>query len=128
MKNILYEAGGWIPEFETSLVYRVSSRTARTTERNPVSKKQNKTKKQQNPLNFNIHLSLQREVWRGLMMDSSMAYLWRAGPHGASGALTASGRYFVVSALRNSKGARKGAGDLNTYIHTDGDKWDTGHP
>jgi hypothetical protein len=29
---------------EASLVYRVSSRTARATQRNPVSKKQNKTK------------------------------------------------------------------------------------
>jgi hypothetical protein len=30
-------------EFEASLVYRVSSRTARATQRNPVSKKQTKT-------------------------------------------------------------------------------------
>jgi hypothetical protein len=37
--------GRWISEFEASLVYRVSSRTARATQRNPVSKKQNKTKK-----------------------------------------------------------------------------------
>jgi hypothetical protein len=29
---------GRIPEFEASLVYRVSSRTARATQRNPVSK------------------------------------------------------------------------------------------
>jgi hypothetical protein len=40
--------GRWISEFEASLVYRVSSRTARTTQRNPVLKKQkqkqNKTK------------------------------------------------------------------------------------
>jgi len=34
-------------EFEASLVYRVSSRTARATERNPVSKTQNT--KQNNP-------------------------------------------------------------------------------
>jgi hypothetical protein len=33
-----------ISEFETSLVYRVSSRTARATQRNPVSKNKNKTK------------------------------------------------------------------------------------
>jgi hypothetical protein len=33
-----------ISEFEASLVYRVSSRTARAIQRNPVSKKQNKTK------------------------------------------------------------------------------------
>jgi hypothetical protein len=40
--------GRQISEFEASLVYRVSSRTARATQRNPVSKNQkpkNKTKK-----------------------------------------------------------------------------------
>jgi hypothetical protein len=40
------EAGKFL-EFEASLVYKVSSRTARATQRNPVSKnktKQNKTK------------------------------------------------------------------------------------
>jgi hypothetical protein len=31
--------GRWISEFEASLVYRVSSRTARAIQRNPVSKK-----------------------------------------------------------------------------------------
>jgi hypothetical protein len=36
------EAGGF--EFEASLVYKVSSRTARVTQRNPVSKKQTKKK------------------------------------------------------------------------------------
>jgi hypothetical protein len=38
--------GRQISEFEAGLVYRVSSRTARATQRNPVSKnKKNKTKK-----------------------------------------------------------------------------------
>ena len=37
--------GRWISEFEASLVYRVSSRTARAIQRNPVSKK-TKSKKQ----------------------------------------------------------------------------------
>jgi hypothetical protein len=36
------EAGGF-SEFEASLVYKVSSRTARATQRNPVSKNKNKT-------------------------------------------------------------------------------------
>jgi hypothetical protein len=36
--------GRWISEFEASLVYRVSSRTARATQRNPVLKNQNKQK------------------------------------------------------------------------------------
>jgi hypothetical protein len=39
--------GRWISEFEASLVYKVSSKTARAIQRNPVSNKtkQNKTKK-----------------------------------------------------------------------------------
>jgi hypothetical protein len=36
-----------IPEFEASLVYKVSSRTARATQRNPVSKNKNKQQQQQ---------------------------------------------------------------------------------
>jgi hypothetical protein len=36
--------GRWISEFEASLVYRVSSKTARATQRNPDSKNKNKTK------------------------------------------------------------------------------------
>jgi hypothetical protein len=34
--------GRWISEFEASLVYTVSSRTARATQRNPVSEKKKK--------------------------------------------------------------------------------------
>jgi hypothetical protein len=34
-------------EFEASLVYRVSSRTARATKRNPVSKKKKKERKKE---------------------------------------------------------------------------------
>jgi hypothetical protein len=48
-KTILARCGGrgrWISEFKASLVYKVSSRTARATQRNPVSK--NKTKTKQN--------------------------------------------------------------------------------
>jgi hypothetical protein len=37
--------GRRISEFQDSLVYRVSSRTARTIQRNPVSKKKKKKKK-----------------------------------------------------------------------------------
>jgi hypothetical protein len=35
----------WISEFEASLVYKVSSRTARATQSNPVSKNKNKQTK-----------------------------------------------------------------------------------
>jgi hypothetical protein len=42
---VLWQAEADRSEFKASLVYRVSSRTARATKRNPVSKtKQNKTK------------------------------------------------------------------------------------
>jgi hypothetical protein len=34
----------WISEFEASLVYKVSSRTAKTIQRNPVSEKKKKKK------------------------------------------------------------------------------------
>jgi hypothetical protein len=37
--------GRWISEFESSLVYRVSSRTARATQKNPVLKKERKRKR-----------------------------------------------------------------------------------
>jgi hypothetical protein len=36
--------GRWLSEFEASLVYRVSSRTARATQRNPVLKAKPKPK------------------------------------------------------------------------------------
>jgi hypothetical protein len=39
--------GGQISEFEASLVYRVSSRTARATQRNPISKNQKKERKRE---------------------------------------------------------------------------------
>jgi hypothetical protein len=45
--------GRWISEFKASLVYKVSSRTARAIQRNPVSKtnKQNKTKTNKQKIN-----------------------------------------------------------------------------
>jgi hypothetical protein len=39
--------GRWISEFEASLVYKVSSRTARAIQRNPVSKEKKKKKKKE---------------------------------------------------------------------------------
>jgi hypothetical protein len=50
--------GRWISELEASLVYRVSCRTARDTQRNSVSKKQNKPKQnktKQNTLQLFLH-------------------------------------------------------------------------
>jgi hypothetical protein len=45
--------GRQISEFKASLVYRVSSRTARATQRNPVSKKPKQTNKQTKKTNNN---------------------------------------------------------------------------
>jgi hypothetical protein len=42
--------GRQISEFETSLVYRVSSRTARAIQKNPVSKKQKQKRKRKKNL------------------------------------------------------------------------------
>jgi hypothetical protein len=42
--------GRQISEFKASLVYRVSSRTARATQRNPVSKKKKNRKKKKEKL------------------------------------------------------------------------------
>jgi hypothetical protein len=42
--------GRRISEFEASLVYRVSSRTARATQRNPVSKNQKKKERKKRKL------------------------------------------------------------------------------
>jgi hypothetical protein len=50
--------GRWISELEARLVYKVSSRTVRTIQRNPVSKnktKQNKTKGWQRLQRVNTH-------------------------------------------------------------------------
>jgi hypothetical protein len=54
--------GRWISEFEASLVYKVSSRTARATQKNPVLKNQKKKKKKRkkkkpNPCNVYINIS-----------------------------------------------------------------------
>jgi hypothetical protein len=56
--------GRRISEFEANLVYRVSSRTARATQRNPVSK--NKKTKQQNKTKVNKQTkkSAKKTIWR----------------------------------------------------------------
>jgi hypothetical protein len=46
----------WISEFEASLVYKVSSRTARAIQRNPVSKKKKKRKKERGMAVLNFPL------------------------------------------------------------------------
>jgi hypothetical protein len=61
--------GRWISEFEASLVYRVSSRTARATQRNPVLKKQNKTKqKTKNQNNNNKKVNTELYILKSILL------------------------------------------------------------
>jgi hypothetical protein len=54
--------GRWTSEFEASLVYKVSSRTARATQRNPVSKKTT-TKKEFK--SYTVKSCLKKKIKRG---------------------------------------------------------------
>jgi hypothetical protein len=49
----LGDRGRWISELEASLVYKVNSRTARATQRNPVLKQQQQQQQQQPTKNKN---------------------------------------------------------------------------
>ena len=53
--------GRWISEFQTSVLYRVSSRTAGATQRKPVSKKQ--TKNECSPDTWETRRGLSRGQW-----------------------------------------------------------------
>jgi hypothetical protein len=63
----LGDRGRWISEFKASLVYRVSSRTARATQRNPVSKNQkpNQNKTKNLPLENRLMILSLEIVYRG---------------------------------------------------------------
>jgi hypothetical protein len=52
--------GRQISEFQASLVYKVSSRTARATQRNPVSKRKKTNKQNNNNNNNNKTKTLER--------------------------------------------------------------------
>jgi hypothetical protein len=64
--------GRWISEFEASLVYKVSSRTARVTQRNPVLKKQQQKKKK---LGFQLQGRGARSSRLCLQVESSVIHL-----------------------------------------------------
>jgi hypothetical protein len=67
--------GRWISEFEASLVYRVSSRIARATQRNPVLKekkrKKKKKRKKENYLNRHFSEEDTQMVWKLLLCHRS---------------------------------------------------------
>jgi hypothetical protein len=54
--------GRRISEFEASLVYKVSSRTARAIQRNPVSKKQQQQQKNKNKTQKNKKTKTKRDT------------------------------------------------------------------
>jgi hypothetical protein len=58
--------GRRISEFEASLVYKVTSSTARAIQRNPVSEKQNKTKQQQQ----NVKTNKQKTVGFSFLLET----------------------------------------------------------
>jgi hypothetical protein len=65
--------GRRISEFKASLVYKVSSRAARATQRNPVSKnqtkpKQNKTKKTKKPKTTHTHKNKTKKKIKGKIL------------------------------------------------------------
>jgi hypothetical protein len=55
--------GRWISELEASLVYKVSSRTTRAIQRNPVLKNQKKKKKRERERERQTERDRQRERW-----------------------------------------------------------------
>lgn len=46
----------WIPEFEATLIYRLNSRTAQTTQRNPAFKKKEKRREKKGRKSFCINV------------------------------------------------------------------------
>jgi hypothetical protein len=60
--------GRWISEFEASLVYKVSSRTGRAIQRNPVSKNRKKGKKKKKKRSQDRNSS-RAETWRQELMQ-----------------------------------------------------------
>jgi hypothetical protein len=65
--------GRWISEFEASLVYRVSSRTARAIQRNPVSRKKKKKKKKEEKR----YLTKKQPKKEGLTSSHSLSHCGR---------------------------------------------------
>jgi hypothetical protein len=66
--------GRWISEFEASLVYRVSSRTARAIQRNPVSTKQKNKKERKRKESKRVYLK--SPFWASLLKGHLMHSLW----------------------------------------------------
>jgi hypothetical protein len=74
------EAGGF--ELEASLVYRVSSRTARATQRNPVLKKTKKQKKKRKELiGAPLHLSYTFVILLIMIFMRAVDFSNRLCPH-----------------------------------------------
>jgi hypothetical protein len=85
--------GRQISEFEASLVYRVSSRTARATQRNPISKKK---KAEEQVESLVIYSKSQSEIFNGKFQIQAS--------HGFSNVYHASHNEFLCHPNENSPG------------------------
>jgi hypothetical protein len=81
--------GRRISEFKASLVYKVSSRTARTIQRNPVSKETKKKKKKKKNPEVSDHCEVPCECWESKLSSlGEEPVLLTTGPCLSSPALT----------------------------------------
>ena len=62
-------------EFKVSLIYRVSSRTARATQRNPVSKNQKKKKKKKEKTKTKTTPSAPKKKWASVLEQELFIWL-----------------------------------------------------
>jgi hypothetical protein len=70
--------GRRVSEFEASLVYRVSSRTARATQRNPVSKKKEKKKRKKNKKHKKRKKMFNKGLWQSdtMIFTNTISYFF----------------------------------------------------
>jgi hypothetical protein len=65
-----------ISEVEASLVYRVSSRTARATQRNPILKKKRKKKKRKEKKKRKRKRKKEKKTWSFLLQTTFIFIFW----------------------------------------------------
>jgi hypothetical protein len=68
--------GRWISEFEASLVYKVSSRTARAIKKNPVSKNQKQTNKKLDSFFFSTFIGTRKNAYNKICKRLFLDFSW----------------------------------------------------
>jgi hypothetical protein len=92
--------GRWISEFNASLVYKVSSRTARATQRNPVSEKTKQTTKRKfsslDKVAFNLSVlnSLKRDHLKSPILLKHTVYKQTSFQTGNSSEVIITGEFY----------------------------------